>query len=241
MRKPRRLATVNGESLVLARQTLVPQITRGVSFRAAYPQMKRCILRYSDLFPVTAVAAATTRYFQANSLFDFDATGTGHQPRLYDQHCTSTGPYVVYRVLGIRIRVTLAPTWSAGATPPAQTPTLLVAGFSLGAAPTAPSGSIASNIWGNTEIAGWSGCLVPLTGAKSIEFNRTMASIFGVPEQHIKGEDNYQGSYNANPANICYFYVQIQSGDVATSQNVALLVDAEFDVQFEDPLQQTPS
>lgn len=74
-------------------------------------------------------------------------------------------------------------------------------------------------------------------------FDRSIASIFGVPQTHILGDDNYQGPYNNNPADPAYFYLTYQVSDYASSgsQCIAVNLTAEFDVQFENPLFQANS
>lgn len=53
---------------------------------------------YSDTYSMTSVAAGSPgiQTFRLNSLFDFDFTGTGHQPMFYDQ---ASAMYQFYRVL----------------------------------------------------------------------------------------------------------------------------------------------
>jgi len=108
----------------------------------------------------------------------------------------------------VKAKVTALASGLGGATPQAQIGSIIVAGFSTsGTYPTAPAGSGAINIWGNTEIPGWSGMVVnPNSPAGSLEFDRSMESIFGIPRQHLLGEDNYQGTYGANPTDLAFFY-----------------------------------
>lgn len=239
------LSRVTGASRMDHRSAIMTR-TVGVSERLGFPPRIRRTLKYCDSWYLLAPAGSTTyRAFVANGLYDFDATGTGHQPRSFDQYCSATGPYQVYRVLGVKIAITGTVATSSGATPPQQLPILLAAGFSTsGTNPTAPSGSVSSNIWGNTEIPGWAGTTLAVgMGPRTLTFDRSIASITGVPEQHIIGEDNYQGLYNSNPADqSCWFYVTYQSGDyTATTQGFTLTMSAEFDVQFENPLMQLAS
>lgn len=214
---------------------LVPRIVRAVHPLSPFPQKKRLTLKYADSLVITTPTGSTTyRQWKVNSLYDCDGTGTGHQPRFYDNWLTSTGPYTVYRVLGVRAKVTLAQSENATI---AQSSALLCAGFSTGATnPAAPSGSANSNIWAFTEIPGWSGAVVPVGDARSLSFQRTIADIFGVSPAHILGEDNYQGFYNTDPVNICYFYIAYQAADFAVATNGNLSVHFEFDVQLENPL-----
>jgi hypothetical protein len=207
--------------------------------RLNFPPKLRRVLTYSDAWNVAApTTSATKLVFLANSCYDPDNSGTGHQPRSFDQYCSSTGPYQVFRVLGVKAKVTALAIGAGGATPPAQIGSIVVAGFSTsGTYPSAPGGSAAINIWGNTEIPGWSGMAVnPGSPARSLEFDRSMDSIFGIPRTHLLGEDNYQGTYGASPTDLAFFYVGYQCADFATAQALTLLVTFEYDVQFEDPI-----
>lgn len=243
-KSPRRTG-VKGASQMQHRSAIMTR-TVGVDQKLAFPPRLRRVLRYADSWYLTAPTGSTTyRQFCVNGLYDFDITGTGHQPRSYDQLVSSAGPYLVYRVLGVKLFVEVSPMMVGAATPPAQQPVMVCAGFSTsGTNPTAPSGSTASNIWPFTEIPGWTGIVVAPGGStKTMTFDRSMASIFGVPQTHILGEDNYQGVYNANPADPAYFYITYQVSDYASSgsQSIAVNLTAEFDVQFENPLFQANS
>ena len=61
-------------------------------------------LRYVDVITIDPGAAATASHvFRANSLFDPDATGTGHQPLMFDEYAELYGEY---RVLSSKITIT---------------------------------------------------------------------------------------------------------------------------------------
>lgn len=76
------------------------------SLGVGIPNSRMVKLRYSDNFTLgddlTASGVSTQQVFRANSLYDPDYTGTGHQPRYFDQWTTMYGRYVV---LGSKIRV----------------------------------------------------------------------------------------------------------------------------------------
>jgi len=73
------------------------------SKRSLFPATLDVTLKYCDVIRV-AVAAATTAHqaFRANSIFDPDLTGTGHQPLGRDQLAAM---YSEYEVLSSRLRV----------------------------------------------------------------------------------------------------------------------------------------
>jgi hypothetical protein len=53
----------------------------------------------------TAGLLGTQHQFNLNSLFDPDRTAIGHQPYGYDQLCSSSGPYLKYKVNRARVRL----------------------------------------------------------------------------------------------------------------------------------------
>lgn len=70
------------------------RIPRGVSTLSNFPQIQK--LRYVETIGITCTAGATGIYqFRANSLYDPNLTGIGHQPMRYDQCATFFADYVV--------------------------------------------------------------------------------------------------------------------------------------------------
>lgn len=62
-----------------------------------HPKQKHAVLRYYETFELAAGTANTfSEYlFNANSIYDPDQTGTGHQPLGHDQWATFFGAYLV--------------------------------------------------------------------------------------------------------------------------------------------------
>jgi len=57
-----------------------------VSSQSFQPRWMRCSMKYCDQFLVTLAAGVLTdQIYRANSMFDPDRTGVGHQPRGFDQ------------------------------------------------------------------------------------------------------------------------------------------------------------
>jgi hypothetical protein len=80
------------------------------SFQDAYPAQIRRKLPYVANFTVVGSATVgvigTAYTLSLNSLYDPDVSGTGHQPYGFDQYCSSTGPYLRYKVVGVKAHVT---------------------------------------------------------------------------------------------------------------------------------------
>lgn len=69
-----------------------------------FPKTILTKLRYSDSIQLGITSGVLNYHvFRANSLFDPDYTGTGHQPMYFDQYA---GIYLSYQVLGSKITVT---------------------------------------------------------------------------------------------------------------------------------------
>lgn len=195
-----------------------------------FPTRLRRTLQYVDNYLLSSVAGSiVTQQWKVNSMFDPDLTGTGHQPRGFDQLCTTSGPYAKYRVLAVRISGEALSTNDATMT--------LINGFSdLATIPTVPGGGIGS-ISGTSELPGWTALFIPPAGAPVARFAQAarISEIEGVSESAVLSEDNYSATSVADPADLAYFTVKMQaenSGNGAAN----LLIRFEFDVQFEEPI-----
>jgi len=82
--------------------------TRGVDTFGGFPVSSRVSLRYVESIGINPAAGALGKYiFRANSCYDPNSSGTGHQPLGYDQWADV---YNHYCVLGSRIKCTFIST-----------------------------------------------------------------------------------------------------------------------------------
>lgn len=220
--------------------SMVPRSVKAVHAFSAFPAHKKCTLRYCDKLQVLTNSAAVGSWvFRINSMFDPDLTGTGHQPRYYDQLCTATGPYQVYRVMGVRVTVECASDPSHNAEP-----VIFAAGFTNQAAlPTLAAGSAVPNPYSLAELPGWTALIQDSnSGSKKMNFQRTIADILGTTDKAVIAEDGYAAAYNANPAELAYFQiVAMNCGDTGGVSDGEVGVSIEFDCQFEEPAAILPS
>jgi len=198
--------------------------------RAVFPVRLHRTLRYADCVAMTSTSGSVAlQQWAVNSLFDPDFTNTGHQPRGFDQLCSATGPYIKYRVLRSRVKITIIPDSNFSV--------VGAAGFSdLSTIPTNPGGSVVNNCTGNSELPGWKALAVGVhTVPMVFSFESPISVIESVQESAVLSEDNYSANYNASPADVAYFSVQIMQidGSTATTQ---CLIELEFDAQFEEPI-----
>jgi len=191
------------------------------------PRLSRT-LRYVDMYLLSSSSGSVvSQVMRVNSLFDPDQTGTGHQPRGFDQLCSSTGPYATYRVHNVRI---------AGEAVTADGLIDMAWGFSdTNSLPSAAGGSALSTCTPYAELPGWKFGLYS-TYQDPVRFGaqQTMANIHGVTEVAISTEDDYAALYNASPVDIAYFYF-IASAPGGGTRTVHVVLSLEFDVSFEDP------
>jgi len=209
-------------------------VNLGREITLGFPPRKRVTLKYADTYVFTSVAGAvSTQQFRVNACYDPDATGTGHQPRGFDQWCASGGPYTRYRVLRSRVAI------EAAVQGPTESLMQMAAGFSdLSSLPSLPSGSTAITVAPQAELRGWKAVLVPASGGAppvTLRFEASIADIEGVRPSAIESEDNYSALYSAAPADVAWFSIQANAlnGGSATCE---AQVELEFDVQFEEPI-----
>jgi len=217
--------------------SMVPSTVRSVHVISPFPAKKRVTLRYADKYQILDGDATQELWnFRVNSCFDPDLTGTGHRPRFFTTFCSATGPYTYYRVLGVRVTVEAY----ASADNNAQ-PVIVSCGFNQAAgAPTNPTGSVVANPYPTAEIPGCTTALLsPYARSTKFNFQRTIADILGATSKAVEAEDDYRALYNANPANIAYFFISAMNGeDSGGVSSCTVGFSMEMDVQFEEYLAQ---
>lgn len=92
-------------------------LSRGFTRRSGitgFPSVVRTKLRYVENIALSSVLGAVSSFaMRANSLYDPNQTGTGHQPMDFDNYASIYGRYVVR---GCKIKVTFAPVSEVAAT-----------------------------------------------------------------------------------------------------------------------------
>jgi hypothetical protein len=157
-----------------------------------FPPHMRRELTYSSGDYLTAGASAlvgTTKVFSLNSLFDPDNSGVGHQPYGYDQLCTSSGPYMRYKVLNTKVEVivtTGTACWLCIAVHNPST-SATISGLDLAAVKEKH----------NTKVV-----FIPSTGGqqKIFQFDLPQAALHNWTKLQFDSESaNVTGAYNSNP------------------------------------------
>lgn len=213
------------------RGTFKPALTLSTSRAlSAFPPRLRRTLRYVQTGSKdVANFGLGTQIFRANSLYDPDFSGTGHQPNGYD---TLLAAYNHYTVVRARITVTLrAPNTGSGLFEPG----VFVLAFSstgtfLG------SQTLESALEKKTTLC--YGPYGPVTGLQSANCYEGMLNIpalLGKTEREVVEMSNLRGSLNASPAETYYFelgFFSESSNPGAITWNAIL----EFDTVFTEPV-----
>jgi hypothetical protein len=200
--------------------------------------------RYCDAYvsTISNVGTATTQTFRLNAMHDIDLTGTGHQPRGYDQLVSTSGPYSKYRVMKARGRILAHHRAANTANIDAA---VVVAYPSISSSVvSAPSGGIGS-ILGNLELPGAFCAFSQQAGPPgSAEFDFNIWDLFGKQKSQYLDDEGYGGDAGAVPALAIYLITQTQSlaGSSANDAGVAvLMVEFEYTVRLEQPVPLTAS
>lgn len=154
-------------------------------------------LKYADMININSVAGvADGAVFSANSIFDPNRTGIGHQPlghdewKLFYNHAT---------VLGSRIKVTFMPTTNAPITGNACCSVKLLGNATLDTNiySTLEQTSSTWKLMGNANASGKGVTLTKYFSAKKF---------FGVKD--VRDSSNIRGTFGANPADEAYYHIQ---------------------------------
>jgi hypothetical protein len=195
------------------------------SFGRSMPvaQRLRTTLRYSERIVGTGLPALDYQ-FNLNSLFDPNFTGTGHQPKGFDQLSALYGRYRVYHT---RWHIQFA------VIPAVNYPTY------LGVAPT-------NSVTGFTDVGdhaetAYAQHLVTAYGSinngTSIKGGIDLAKLNGKTHEAYAADDTTQAVVTASPTEQLMLHMFMCTMDGTTNLGVWALVTLEFDCEFTDPVQ----
>ena len=193
------------------------------------PKRKLCRLKYVQQITLdpSSLAPIAAHEFRANSLFDPDYSGTGHQPRGFDQLMVY---YDHYRVLGSKITVTVASHSTTHAVP-AYAGILLA--DTVGAAVSyGSSESLLESRVRSSGLITQAGVANQGMGRKTVSKTFSAKKFFG-PE--AKYASKYQGTAASNPVEDAVFNVfacNINGNDPGETN---YLVTIEYIAMFSEP------
>lgn len=176
-----------------------------------FPKERTVRLRYCQSVELSSTTGVlTAHWFRANSLFDPDYSGTGHQPLLFDQYALM---YNHYQVLGSKIQVTMTPVGNES-TPHA-------CGIYL-----ADDVSIYTT-WDGMQESG-------RAKVKTIQLSQNpvnLVSTFGLRKFFTKSVDNGNTSspVTTNPSEQAFFAVWIQPFDITSTSSYPIQCKVQID------------
>ena len=198
-----------------------PQTTN----KTAFPVTRQTKLRYVGTVDVDPASGSMGNYsFRANSCYDPDNSGLGHQPMGFDQWATW---YKKYTVLGSTIRTTATVKNVSDSTG------MLISAIQLSTDPTPGTGITASLERDLTHFKISSAKFQanqPITVGHSFKCKEFFAL------NNVMDNANVGALTTDNPLQQAYYVLQFGNVEGLNLGNVSALVVIEYDVVFSDPL-----
>jgi hypothetical protein len=186
-------------------------------------------LKYAEHILVTGTTGALGLYvFNASSLYDPNYTGTGHQPRGFDQIMPLYDHFVVLKST-IKVRLVSQTVNS-----------VVMAGVALSSTVT-NQGDWDDYAEGPMSQVDSTGNLVTYGNTSVLEFklHYDAKSFLGVPDPITSNKN--QGTISANPIDNAFYHIFVQDGAESASVNVRALVEIEYHCVFIEPLNPSQS
>lgn len=179
-----------------ARPTAIRSVPRSLN---PFPSVKWAVHRYADRVSFAqpaGIGAGTGYQFRANSLYDPDLTGGGHQPMFRDE-CAAQ--YAAYTVLSSQIKITIpnvpgfnVPAW-----------------FSLVTDDSSTSETNRTQIWETRK--GWTVTTPSLRNTNLVlRASFDAAKILGTTRKAVLADDSFKTGKDSNPNRNWYFNFWMQ-------------------------------
>lgn len=193
--------------MALAEPNSVVQLPRQ---HQPFPDQYICRLVYEQHARINpALSPSTVQTFNLNSVFDPDRSGTGHQPRGYDQLAAL---YDRYRVLAVDCEISVRQRETHG----------LMVTFLAANTATAQNGQYASeNAYGSRPI-------VTSSNQPAVRWRHRfwLNDITGATPTAYMGDDRFQSQVTTSPSEVIVLQMVLESMDGAT------YVDCEYTARF---------
>lgn len=199
--------------------------TQRTNLGKQFPFSPRAVVELNYMYlRDSSASVADNAIIRLNSAFDFDYSGTGHQPMGFDQYA---GLYSTYRVLQVKFQGHLlntntdpcVHTWNVSTDPTVITAS--AAGISNAA--EQPNGGMAP-VYGE--------------GAASTSFSKSyrIAQVLGLTEAQYRSDDSYAAVTNTNPAIIAYLHNAISDGSGTAQGGVFFMLKCILTIEFTLPI-----
>lgn len=189
------------------------------------PDSIETILEYSDVVEIKSNTSPHAGYvFRGNSVYDPDYTGTGHQPRYFDQFMEVYGRYLV-----LSAKLTCQNVGTSGFMITAPTTDPLAFG---------PSTLEYVELPRSAFVASGNAATIP--SPKTVSLYDTQG-VLGLTRAQLE-DLNYSGTATTNPNQTWYINIGfVCSGLTTTSFTTTVLVHISYKVLFFDRSNSTPS
>lgn len=180
-----------------AKTQRVPQLG-GVhrAITTTFPDFRDVELMYAANGTSSSGALPYTFGNFCSGLYDPDVTGAGHQPRGYDQLCTSTGPYTRYTVTQIDIDVTF------------KNEAADVGLFGVSKSANAMTSGDVDDIGDIMERPEFEYRILAPSGEPghmgTVRTTVDVAKLIGRTRQQLLSDDDYSGAYGSSPSKMVY-------------------------------------
>ena len=182
-------------------------------------------LTYGDIVQINPNAAFSTAYvFRANSIFDPDRTGTGHQPLGRDEWSNF---YNHVTVLGSRIKATFVPRGSTATTSSGLVAITLKANDTVSVDPITPLLEAKGAKWAYMGLGN--------ATAKGTTLRNYFSAkkFFGVTD--VNDNNDLKAAVGFNPAEQAYFHVQVGPQDgLADAQPIDVIVQIDYICRYQE-------
>lgn len=243
LKRPRPMAGAGGASAAAgsqgapARRTRPRKSSKALLYKhlpvGGFPKSKTVKLKYVDVITMDPGAAVPVYYYyRANSLFDPDLTGTGHQPRGFDQWAAV---YDHYTVMSSTIRVQAVPKQTVG-----STIIPCVYGVCTDDDPTWDHGTVA-DIIESRQSRGWRYASNATEGSStgkrpSITSHCDVAKFYGTTPKELLNNPRFNANTSANPTEGVYHVIWAGPMDISYNpSSVSMLVEIWFTATFTEP------
>lgn len=187
--------------------------------RAAIADTQLVRMRYGDIVQLNPGAGTSaTHVFSANSTFDPNKTGTGHQPLGHDEWANF---YNHITVIGSKIKVTYASRGSSAPTSSALCAISVKGTNAIVSGPITPLLEQTGVVWGLMTASNASGKMVLRKHFSTKKFFN---------KGSVKDAEELKGTFGTNPLDQAYYHLVVASQDSGDTDvgAVDLIVEIEY-------------
>lgn len=189
-----------------------------VNLGAGFPKRVLVKLRYTETITLSTTGDLANHLFRANSIFDPNFTGTGHQPYWHDEF---SAVYGFYTVVGSRIRADFVQQTSSSSA------VHCVVSLNEDSTVTANNVDTLTEVTESKRVILGSGS----PDMHTINNSFSLKKRFGNPD--LNGSE-FRASVNANPTESTFYVVSAQSVDRVSTNAVDVIVTIEYIVVYSD-------